>query len=116
MFNSKTNTYTIEDPVRDYNLQLFRQLADDLHQKLIDDLNCILDQDMPLEDRIGLCYIYVNDVAGNAKQEMNISYSLSVQEDGSIIQNMKFSPTEDLLEGRTDSLPVMRRGASPCFP
>lgn len=106
------------DPVREHNMNTFLQAKEYLEQQLSSTLSKIMKANEPLEDRIGACYSFMQDFSWDAAGEMEVSYSMDIHTklvdiDTLAVEfchNISIIPTEDLLEGRTDRLPVMPRG------
>lgn len=106
------------DPVREYNEKIFQQTKENLEKQLGETLCQIMNADMPLENRIDACYGFIQDFSQNAAREMKIEYFLDIHTkligentlNFEVCHNIGITPTEDMLEGRTDRLPVMKRG------
>lgn len=112
------------DPVREYNENLFQMTKEGLVQMLSEELCEIMDAEAPLENRIDACYNFMQNFSQDAAREMDVTYSMDIHtnlasRDTIAIEfchNISIRPTEDLLEGRTDRLPVMKRGPDiPCI-
>lgn len=106
------------DPVRQYNENIFMQTKNKLTDMLSVELCSIINTNAPLDDRIDACYSFMQNVSRDAAGEMNVAYSLDIHTklissntiETEFCHNINITPTEDMLEGRTDRLPVMKRG------
>lgn len=107
------------DPVREYNENIFKQAKENLEQQMGETLyGIMMDFDEPLEDRIDACYSFMQNCSQEAAGEMKIEYFLDIHTkltggntmNFEVCHNIDITPTEDMLEGRTDRLPVMKRG------
>lgn len=112
----KNSFYTHNDSVRDFNYEVFRKTTESLGNKLSQTLESIMSADAPLDECIGKCFSFMDSVIETTAREMQIGYSMTIgvakdsesSLDITITHNLEYTPTEALLDGRTDRLPVKR--------
>lgn len=106
------------DPVREYNTNLFHRLSEGMNNYLMDALSEIADGEGTVEERKDLCLQFMQNVIASTADEIEMTYTLDVStrpvdstlQEALFHHHIRYNPTEDFLEGRTDRYPVMKRG------